>query len=57
MNPYGIDSIYETAFMKIHKEYFLKDLSQGKSTFMYDNFLQVKYGKEINFHVDFHKGT
>lgn len=23
---------------------------------MYDNFLQVKYGKEINFHIDFYKG-
>lgn len=23
---------------------------------MYDNFLQGKYGKEINFHIDFYKG-
>lgn len=24
---------------------------------MYDNFLQMKYGKEINFHIDFYKGV
>lgn len=24
---------------------------------MYDNFLQMKYGKEINFHIDFYKAS
>lgn len=43
--------------MKIHKKKFLLILELKKNFFMFDNFLQMKYGKKIKFHVAFHNGV
>lgn len=49
--------MYETAFVKIHKRFFFLILELKKNTFMFDNLLQMKYGKKIRFHIDFHNGV